>query len=466
MSVWRPIELFSAQITFVVDEVNAPVLIAGTTAVLSIILSTAVKLADKEYRIKGMLLVYGGVAITAIISANLLTVAVSWAMIDIVTLLREISVRGDKGGSSNLADRLLLNVAGLFAILAAAIASGVSGGPNDLAIASSSSWPMALLIIAVLLRIDLIGKGPANEGALDDDAFSAIAGVLPQAAAVIVVGRQFSFGIHEELIVWLRVICLVGLVLAGIRWTLEVGIRQRQRYFNAGLIFIGLIVASAMPAGEDIPIASAVSAMILVGTIGRIVRIHSPWQRVIPVLATLILVLPIWTVGSTLVQGIASLLASGSVLWIAVLSALGLGVLAAGVLRDVLQTSMVWYVDDLARLLYTLALLLPVVVGFWLGIKTGAGISLHPLVVTLIAAGTAAGIFAAMRRLDSTSLQRFRDGFDRFRSDPMLRIARSGLSWSSKSLRTIGGVLEGEGAMLWIFVILMLVQLAIGAVQP
>jgi hypothetical protein len=456
--------LFSSQILFVVDKVNAPVLIAGTTAVLSIVLSTAVKLADKEYRFRGMVLAYGGVAIAAMISANLLTVAISWALIDFVTLLRGLRESADIGGTSNLAERLMLNVAGLFMIIAAAIAAGASGGTEALA-ESSSSWAMALLIIAALLRIDLIGTGANDEVELDDDAFGAIAGVLPQAAAFIMVGRQLSFGIHEELIVWLRVMCLLGLMLAGIRGMVEEGIRQRQRFFNIGMIFIGLVVSSAVPAGADVPITSAIGAMILVGTISRIVRIHSPWQRAIPILATLILVMPAWTVGANLVQGIASLLESGANVGFVVLGSLGLGLMIVGILRDVFKTSMIWYVDDLARLLYTLALLMPVAIGFWLGIGTGAGVGLRPALVSLIAAGAAAGVFGAMRRMDSRLLPQIRDGFSRFRPAPLLNIARGGLRWSSKSLRTIGGVLEGEGAMLWIFVILMLIQLAIVAIQ-
>jgi hypothetical protein len=141
---------------------------------------------------------------------------------------------------------------------------------------------------------------------------------------------------------------------------------------------------------------------------------------------------------------------------------LGLALLVAGLIRDVFKDAQIWYVDDLARLFYTLALFLPTIIGFGLGGGSGSSIDIRAVIATLITTGATAGILVVMRRMESKTLQGIRGTIARGPGETLANASRGILNWASKSLRLIGGILEGEGAMLWVFVVLMMVQLAIG----
>lgn len=151
----------------------------------------------------------------------------------------------------------------------------------------------------------------------------------------------------------------------------------------------------------------------------------------------------------------------GNSLWIAIVGIIGLAMLVEGLLRDALIKLQTWYVDDLARVLYSTALILPVMVGFGLGGGTGTGVGLGAILVTVIAASAALGSVGFMQRRRRTLLRGVREYTSKFDLTPVLNSAGAGLSWASRLLRGIGEVLEGEGAMLWVFVILLMIQLTI-----
>jgi hypothetical protein len=206
--------------------------------------------------------------------------------------------------------------------------------------------------------------------------------------------------------------------------------------------------------------------MLVVGTLSCIFRVHTPWHRVFPALAVLIMAMPVWGAGALLVQGLSYAMGLGINLWIAIVGSIGLAMLAAGILRDVFKKVEVWYVDDLARLLYAAALILPAGVGLALGGGAELAGGARAIVVTLLTIGGAVGIVSLIRRVDRATRQRARGFVDRLHMGPILNAAEGSLRWISSSLRGIGGILEGEGAMLWVFVIILLVQLVIaGASQ-
>jgi hypothetical protein len=467
ISVWQPVELFAAQIEMVIDVASAKVIVAGTTVVLAIILSTAVELADKTFRLRPALLLYAAVGLIAMLSANLLTVALSWALIDVLSLIYELTTERESSGTSNLLARLLIGLSGVFAVIGAAIVNAHDGGVDDLAAPFNGYWATAILVIAVMLRMGLARPGSALDGNREHDkAFVHLAGIMPQAAAVVVLARQFAFDIPAELVVALRLMCVAGIAWSGIRWALGEEREDSLRFLNYGLVFVGILVSTAVPARGDAPLSSAIAIMLILGTLSRIVHMHSPWQRAVPIIGVLIMIMPGWTTGSLLIQGIATCLELEPSIWISLMSIAGLGLMAAGILRDVFKKTRIWYVDDLARLLYSLGLLLPLMIGFGLGGGTGAGVGIRSAIVAVLIAAVAAAGFAWMRRREREIPQKVRETSGRRGGESIMNAGLNGLRWMSGSLRAFGELMEGEGAMLWIFVILLLIQLGIGGSAP
>ena len=106
-------------------------------------------------------------------------------------------------------------------------------------------------------------------------------------------------------------------------------------------------------------------------------------------------------------------------------------------------------------------MLLPILVGFGLGFGIGSGIGGGAILVTVMMSATMIGGVVFRRRVDSTLLARARGAGDKLHLNALLRIAERGMRWALSALRGIGGILEGEGAMLWVFVILLLIQLVV-----
>jgi len=138
-----------------------------------------------------------------------------------------------------------------------------------------------------------------------------------------------------------------------------------------------------------------------------------------------------------------------------------LAMLVEGLLRDAFKKLQTWYVDDLARLLYSAALILPVMVGFGLGGGTATGVGSGAILVTVITASAAFGSVGFMQRRRGTLLRGAREYISKVDLAPILDSVGAGLSWVSRLLRGLGEVLEGEGAMLWVFVILLMIQLSV-----
>jgi hypothetical protein len=226
--------------------------------------------------------------------------------------------------------------------------------------------------------------------------------------------------------------------------------------------FLGIMTASLKPENAEGTMLDAVLIMLMIGTLGSIWKIYSPWQRIFPMLAGLMILIPVWSPGSLIMQTLAFGFEAIGHLWVSILGIIGLAMIVVGIMRDAFKETRPWYVDDLARSLYTAALMLPIVGGFGLSIGTGTGTGLWSIGMSMIAAAlVVVGVFA-VRRMDDRRLKQAQRRISRFDEIPFLNIAGAGAQWVLRILRALGGVLEGEGAMLWIFVILLLIQLGSG----
>jgi hypothetical protein len=200
----------------------------------------------------------------------------------------------------------------------------------------------------------------------------------------------------------------------------------------------------------------------MIGTLGSIWKIYSPWQRIIPILAGLMILIPIWSPGSMILQALAEGFEAIEDLWVSILGIFGLALIVIGIMRDAFKELRPWYVDDLARSLYAAAMLLPIVGGFGISIGGTAGIGVWGIVISLITAGLVGLGVLSMRRVGDGWLRRAQMRLSRWNETPFLNVAGVVAQWILRILRVIGGILEGEGAMLWIFVILLLIQLGSG----
>jgi hypothetical protein len=436
------------------------------SVLLSAILSTVVRLTDKDFRIRAVALSYCAAALIAMLSANLLTVALSWALLDLLTLAYGLALAKESASLRSLLAHVIGNVSGIFLIIATAIINRTAGGIDDLGAPLATPWAFALLLLAVMMRLGFV----RHEFSLAripgmGEVIGTLMSILPSAAALVVVVRQVAHGIPEALEIWLNLASVVGLIISGARWLLESDSIDRHRFLIHGMTFLGFLAASAAGESFEVPLLSAVVVAIVVSCLSRVGRIYAPWHRAVPVLGALVMVMPAWSAGGGLVQGLASGFTSPGGIWIGIAGALGLAAMAGGMLHNARRKIETWYVDDMARLIYSGAMLVPILVGFGIGAGSGR-LGVPAGLLALATMGIVAGGAAVSRRLDRAVWQQARHIAGDVDMGAAFRVAEGTMQWLSGALRSIGGMLEGEGAMLWIFVIVLMVGLMIsGSLQ-
>jgi hypothetical protein len=143
------------------------------------------------------------------------------------------------------------------------------------------------------------------------------------------------------------------------------------------------------------------------------------------------------------------------------LGVIGLVLLTTGGMRHIFLTSTTWPTgESLVRVVYGLGLLLPILVGFGLGIRMPGSVSLEASIVFVITIVISLISFFLLRQFPEDTVHRWGRVFAWLDPDPLYRVlSRIGRVVVSL-FRMIGELLEGEGAMLWMIVILLIVILA------
>ena len=463
LSIWRPLDIFGTQIRILADSTNSKLILATIASLIAILLSEVVRIGQREIQLHPMKLAYTGLAIMAMLSANLLSVAMSWALIDLVRLIQGLTVAEEEREVSTLLAGVVVDWIGIFAIIGTSIANGLAGGVDDLEVPLASDWAVGLLILAVILRLGIFSLGYriSNKGETEE-AFPILIGLLSPVVGLPILARQLTFGLSDGLSIGLGIGGAIGMLVAGMRWLLADEMPERRRFLIQSVAFLGIMAASLRPEHANDVIVDAVLILLMMGTLGSIWKIYAPWQRIIPFLAGLMILIPVWSPGSMIVESMAEGFEAGEHIWIPILGMIGLAMIIVGIVRDAFDELRPWYVDDLARSLYTAALMLPIVGGFGLSIGADSGMGLWSIVTSLITAGLVGIGVLSLRRVKGRWLRRIQMGFARLNEAPFLEIAGVIAQGILRVLRAIGGILEGEGAMLWIFVILLLIQLGSG----
>jgi hypothetical protein len=212
----------------------------------------------------------------------------------------------------------------------------------------------------------------------------------------------------------------------------------------------------------DDVIAAAGSLVLFAGALTSLAAIHTPGHRLWPLLAGLLVAGLPGTPGGQLAQGLmAGVSESGQ--WLAGLVALiGMACLALGAMRGALATATPWAAgESLVRVVYGIGLALPFVACLGLGIWTQGSLGTQGLVLFAAVMATAVGMAVVARQVAPRSADRWKRLVPMLDPMPIYRLLWRGLAQMAQAVRLIGDVLEGEGAMLWTYVILLLIILAV-----
>jgi hypothetical protein len=468
LSVWRPEALFDSTLLLALDTTGWQMTYAAVTVYLALALTQAARPGTTTMGTRIILPVYAGIGVAAMLAGNLLTVAITWATLDILTFIFLMSATEDEHAIPGIITRLAMDGFSVVIVLGAAAASWSSGEANTAFGEISTPLSAGLIALAGLIRLGMfplhfsLPKVPRARRGL-----GTMIRLMPPAIVLAVMARQFEGGFPVGLVPWLTLAGAVGAVVGGARWAFADDPVQGRPFFVLAIASTGVVAAGLEPTATGVILANTGTLILLVGCAFSLAEIHSPAHRVWPIAAGLMVVGAPFTLSGVLAGALASGLAVPATVWLSVLGGLGLAAIGLGVAAGAAAPQTNWPVgESLVRVVYGLGIALPVLVAIGMGLQMRLGRSLASgaffVGVVLIALLGR----EASRRLPYRTVDLARRAAARLDPGSLYRGALKLYVGVLRVVRALAAPLEGEGGMLWMLVVVILVILGIQVTSP
>jgi formate hydrogenlyase subunit 3/multisubunit Na+/H+ antiporter MnhD subunit len=475
LSNWGPPSLLPVGLVLEVDPL-AWVFGAGmVAAALTTLLTGAARPGGRRTIVRMGLLLLAFAGLAAVLAENLITRITAWAGLDLVYFVTLILLAEGEGLEPQAVLNLAFNAAGTLLAVGAALLIARTSDTLSLRDAALSSSSTLLITLAVILRLGLfpLHLGLPAEANIRQG-LGTLLRLIPAAMALEVVARLSVFGIAAPLRPWLTVFgALAALAGAWQLWNVD----DPRR----GLTY--LIIAQSGTAllaglwGGASALTAVSLALLLGGAAIYLANGHDPNQplasvfSVLGVLAVLGAPLTVGFIGQGALYG--GLLAARQ--WPAlVLVALAQIILAGGLLRAVFVEGRLPGGEPMVRAVYFAGLALPALLLIAAGVMAGRlspalgsaawlGWAGPSSVIGASVAATAAVGGLVLWRFES--LVRTRAELagavltSLFRLDWLYRLVWGAFRLLVALIHTAAEVLEGEGAMLWMLVVVVLAWL-------
>ena len=463
LSIWRPTTLFPTPLELSLDNISWTLVYGASTVLLAVFLTEAVRPSIAKARTSAIMLLFFSLGAAALFAGNLLTVVLAWTLFDVGSLLFLVLIQDDPQDITKAISRFALDMGGILLIVSGVLVMAVSGQDTSLSGQPLSGFAAILLISGAMLRLGLfplhfsLPPVPAVRRGM-----GTLLRLFPPAVALSLVARVYEQGFPHDLVIIFAVLGIIGFVVGGVRWVLDNDILPARPFYVLTLSGIGIFAASVYPNG-GVAIAAAAALILLIGAVISLTEVHLPSHRIWPLISTFIILGAPFSPGGVLAVSIGGGFLEGDLKVLAIFGVLGLLLLGLGSIKVIVQDLTTWSEgESRVRMIYTLGLALPVFVAIGIGIREISIISIAGIVVFLLVLVLGIISFVALRRIPEEDIEQLRARIDFFDTGPLYDTLRRILQMSMDVILSIGGVLEGEGALLWMFVIVMIIVLALG----
>jgi hypothetical protein len=455
ISVWQPEDLFQSPISLTIDAIAWPLMYGSVTVLLAVIFTSATRPVTSRISIRSFWFLYTSFALIAIMSANLLTTVLAWAMMDFGTLFFLLAISEGAEDRRAVFVRAGVNAVSVLLVIVASMTIEIQG-VLTLDLTSTSAIGIMMLAIAATFRLGLIPLhfalppiAPLRRGV------GTLLRLFPPVVALTVLARVYEAGLPGVLKIIFLVAGGIGGLLGAIRWVLQEDTVRARPFFVLGVASLGLIVATITPNGSQV-IVSAALVLLLAGSVLSLFAHHTPSHRLIPVAVSALLLGIPFTPGAVYAAGIAQfdLFLSAPVMSsIAVVVA---SLLALGCFHLFFSAETEWPIgESLSRVMFNVGLTLPVIVSIGVGSWMLRADPIRASIFAGLAAVLGVLFFLGFRNLSSWQVDRLRYLFARFEPDRVYEFVWSGLQRLLIGVRGLGELFEGVSGMLWLFVIVI-----------
>ncbi len=454
---WGPPELVAAAPALAADQFAWLYALSLASLALATLLTETVRDGFPDAGTLAISIGACGLGLMAVIAANPLTLALTWAALDLAELVAMLTSSAGRAASQRLVAAFAVHAAAIIVLMLAQVSGGSAGQPADF----QSITPQAslLLLVAAGLRIIALPlQLPYVPGRSGRRSIGTSIRLASAAASLILLCRVQAAGLSSAGTLLVLIIAAVASLYAGWTW-LRAPEEQAGRPFwimgMAGLaLFAGLGGNQPGAAGWGV-------ALIFVGGALFLSSAQQVWlSRLLFVGVWEISALPLSITASGWNGG--GLAAWGTPVFIVVQA-----LLMAGFIRHVLRpsaraslnTQPAWtrsaYPAGIGLLLF-----LPLILGFW---GWDGALQFGTVISTVIAALLTAGLVWAVPRLRILNPvpAHWLRPTSGSRLDAAYGVVVGLYRWLAGVTQTITDVLEGEAGLMWtlLFVVLFIVLL-------
>lgn len=468
LSAWRPASLFASRLEISLDRSGWGILYAIASGLLAILLTAVARPATGAAGSRAVMLAYTAVAMLAVMAGNLLTVAILWMVIDLLGFLYLVARVEDAAGAQTIVVRLAIDMAGTLLALAAAAASFAGTLELPLGVSSGPWLPTAFLALAVLLRLGVFplhfttSPLPHVRRGL-----GTLLRVLSPAAALGVLSRSLGTGVPEEVTPWLLFAGALGGLVGAVRWFLTPDPLRGRTALVLAVAGLGIVSAISHPEGPGVALGNSAAILVTVTVIASLTELRTPWHRIWPVMACVLLIGLPWTPGGSLVAGLVPSVPSLTTSTGAVLGLVALALTCAGLLRLSARPIESWPAGEtMVKTLYGLGLALPGIALAGFGMLLAQPPTLPGTAgLLVIVLGVGYG-WSRRDRTGTREVQRWSRWVAWLDPAPLYAAGWRGYRAAMILIRRVGEAVEGEGAFLWVLVALLAVALVMQGGTP
>ncbi len=461
VSVWRPQSLFLSQLELKLDSISWPFIYASSTLLLTIVLTYPARHTTRPRR-RAILLLYAVFPMIAMLSGNILTFAITWTLMDVASVFVMIDRRTREELIPILSSRLAIKGGSLLLIILAAMLNVSAGGDSSLSSSFHSSAAVLLISLAAMLRL---GFFQSRSGMVQNPAkwegTDILQQLLPAATALALFARVFSLGVPTDVLPWLRLVGGLVLLVGGVQWVFDQDESRIQQAFKMAISGLAVYVASTVISEANV-ITAAGTIMILIGAVIYSIDIFSPAHRVWPIMCAIIIAGFPGTPGGFILRSMIEQIGNLPDILRIVVGFAGMILLCLGTLRYFYLPYVQWKTaESSVRFMYGLGLSFPVTVSIGLGLWMANGFSLIVLAAFLPIGGLAILSLLIIRRMPNREVDRWGRLLAWIDLNPVVRFLGLGGRVLLEAARATSEIFEGEGAMLWLVVILLLTFLGV-----
>jgi len=247
---WKPETLFPSSLVLTADRLSWPYAVALVTIVLAMMLTEVARATESMWSAWAAGLLLGALGIFAALAGNPLTLLMAWTAIDLVELLTLLGHRIPNNMRERVIVAFSVRILGSGMLMAAVLLTSSAG--LEWTFANIPSQAIILLLLAVGLRLGVLpAYMPILRESTSRRSLGSILNLVPAAASLVLLNRTASVVEPSTIVTVLMVFVGLTAIYAGASW-----IFATDEIDGAPSWILGVASLSAVAAMLGQPIAS------------------------------------------------------------------------------------------------------------------------------------------------------------------------------------------------------------------